>query len=131
VTRNATLVAEAREHIDHLCEGLPEPLASSVRAGVTEDRRLSLLVRLTDALEATIPRAGVKYATVRSADDNPQVGELVQSKFSSSGVVWRIESVQPIPAGRRRTFELDVVSLSSGRSAVRYASNLLIVEATE
>jgi hypothetical protein len=51
------LIAEARANIEHLAKGIPGSMADRVRAGEADDPRVSLIVRLADALEAAEVRA--------------------------------------------------------------------------
>jgi hypothetical protein len=53
----ATVLAEARANIEHLAKGIPGSMADRVRAGEADDPRVSLIVRLADALEAAEVRA--------------------------------------------------------------------------
>jgi hypothetical protein len=123
------LVAEARDHIEALCVGLPDTSASLVRAGAAADQRVSLIVKLADALESTLPKKTVRYVTVRPATENPKPGELVQSKWDGSAAVWRIVGVHRIASGRATDYDLEVLSLASQRRGSRRASGLVIVEA--
>lgn len=126
------LIQEANDHIERLASALPEALQPPLRAGELEDPRMSLLVRLTRALEATLPQPGVKYRVVRAGDDDPKEGELVRSKWTGAkGAVWRIERVEQRHAPRVRPPHrpyLHVVSLNSGRRDERHAANFVIVE---
>lgn len=51
------LVDEAKAHIEHLAQGVPGPQAERIRRGETEDSRVALIVRLTNALEAQLNKA--------------------------------------------------------------------------
>lgn len=95
----------------------------------------SLLGRLADALEAAAPPPPAEYRTVRLADDNPQVGELVRSKWGSArtAAIWRIDRVEEVASSRhvRRHLRLHLVSLRSNRRDERIAWNMEIVVPTE
>jgi hypothetical protein len=128
---NEALVAQARAHIDSIADAAPYEIANLIRTGMIADPRISLLVRLTNALAATLPKKGARYRTVRPAIDDPEVGELVQSKFGpASAAVWRIERTKRLP-GRNGDIDLFVRSLSSHKGGTRRASSMLIVEAVE
>lgn len=47
-----TLVDEARENVESAARGVPDSQAARLRAGIADDPRLALIVRLTRALEA-------------------------------------------------------------------------------
>ncbi len=48
------LIEEAREHIEHLAQGVPGAQADRIRRGESDDPRTALVVRLADALEALV-----------------------------------------------------------------------------
>ena len=84
---------------------------------------------LAEALIEKGWRAPAKVQSFRSVSSarNAEVGHLVRSRWSSSGVVWRIvgTTVSRINGAE----QLQVVSLSSGRQDVRWRSEMAIVEA--
>lgn len=77
MTDNSELIAEARKHIEHLVHGIPGGQADRVRRGESSDPRVSLVVRLADALEVATRGEGsgklpAKLAPV--ADDRERQG---------------------------------------------------------
>lgn len=70
------------------------------------------------------------YRKVRPADENPQPGELVRSKWSHSGAVWEIERVEhrKYAEASKPHLRLFIRSLTSGRRDDRHAANLIIVK---
>ena len=83
---------------------------------------------LAEALIGKGWRAPAKAQSFRFASSarDAVVGQLLRSKWSSSGAVWQIVSIEVNP-GRQDV--LRVVSLGSGRKDARWRTDMDVVEA--
>ena len=85
---------------------------------------------LAEALIGKGWRAPIKLASYREVGPATEVkvGQLVRSKWSSSGAVWRVTEVGAEKSlyGERSRL-LSIVSLSSNRQDTRWASEVVIV----
>lgn len=60
-TDHSDLIAEAKAHIDSLLDGLPLYMRTRVVNGESDDQRVSLIVRLTRALEERPPEPSDRF----------------------------------------------------------------------
>jgi hypothetical protein len=73
-----------------------------------------------------------EYELLAEHADTAKPGDLVRSRYSSSGAVWRVESTYAFGMGPNpRRVDLEIVSLSSGRRDRRGAQQMSIVRAVE
>lgn len=70
VTDSTTLVREARDHIEHIAQGVPGAMADRIRRGENEDPRTSLIVRLANEVE----RLSAQLAAVRQVASRMAAG---------------------------------------------------------
>lgn len=76
------------------------------------------------------PKKATAYREIGTAE-NVEVGQLVRSRFSGSGAVWRVIEVGPAAnQWGRKSRILKVVSLSSNRTDTRYTGDMVIVAPT-
>lgn len=66
------------------------------------------------------------YVEVSNAD-NVEVGQLVRSKWSGSGAVWKVVKVGDIYGSNRRGKMLTVASLTSNRVDTRGSNDMVVV----
>ncbi len=73
----------------------------------------------------------VRYRRVGGAKGNVKVGDLVRSKWSAAGAIWRVEAVREASSAHSQKSYGDVLelrSLNSGRADIRHAYNFDIVQ---
>lgn len=93
------LVDEARENVESAARGVPDSQAARLRAGIADDPRLALIVRLTRALEAV---------SLANATNAREADEALRALEAAQRPPVNLPTIPGVYAGQRKTrWELD------------------------